>query len=84
MPMPPLPTSRMMRKSPTCSSAGDVQTGLLLGFVLVVFLDLLDLDHRREQLVNLVRQLGIAVDILLAGPAVRRRDSARQTRRRAG
>jgi hypothetical protein len=46
------------------------------GSVLVVFPNLLDLDHSREQLADVVRQLGIAIDVLLkrrpfAGPVPR-------------
>jgi hypothetical protein len=39
----------------------------LLGFFLVVLLDLLHFDHRREQLADVVGQLGIAVNVLLQG-----------------
>ena len=48
----------------------------LLGGLLMIVLDLLDLDHGREQLADVVGQLGMAVDVLLetrpfAGPIAR-------------
>ena len=65
-----------MRKSPSCCNAG--AAGAAAGSVgfLVVFPDLLDLDHGREQLADVVGQLGMAVDVLLerrpfAGPVPR-------------
>ena len=37
----------------------------LLGGLLMVFLDLLDLDHGGEELADVLRQLGMAVDVFL-------------------
>ena len=37
----------------------------MLGGMLLVVLDLLDLDHGREQLANVVGQLGVTVDVFL-------------------
>ena len=58
---------------PELQQGGGRRRGWVLVRFLVVFLDLLDLDHGREQLADVVGQLGIAVDIILerrsfAGP----------------
>ncbi len=66
-----------MRKSPSCCKAGAGAGGAAArGRFLVVFPNLLHLDHGRKQLADVVSQLGMAVDVLLerrplAGPVPR-------------